>query len=56
MAVPFCFVFSSIVLPFKSDLSCFGVKKMGLLQMQRLRGGDEEVREREAAAAHSILG
>ena len=32
-------------MPFKSYISCCGVKEMGLLQ-ERLRGEDEEVRER----------
>ena len=33
-------------MPFKSYLSCCGVKKMGLLPKKRLIGEDEEVRER----------
>ena len=40
-------------MPFKSYLSCCGVKKMGLLPKQRLRGEDEEVRGWGSAVLHS---
>ena len=39
-------------MPFNNYLSCCGVKKMGLLPRERLRGEDEGVREWGRAVLH----